>query len=60
MVSDGATNRQIAVELACSPKTVEQRLTPLFQRTGTRSRGELTAAWLNGSRPRTASSPDDH
>ncbi|WP_238432033.1 helix-turn-helix transcriptional regulator [Streptomyces cavernae] len=49
MVSDGATNRKIAAELACSPKTVEQRLTRLFQRTGTRSRRELTAAWLNGS-----------
>ncbi|WP_447041059.1 AAA family ATPase [Streptomyces sp. DSM 118878] len=49
MVSDGATNRQIAAELACSHKTVEQRLTRLFQRTGCRSRTELTAAWLNGS-----------
>lgn len=49
MVSNGATNRQIAAELACSHKTVEQRLTRLFQRTGCRSRTELTAAWLNGS-----------
>ncbi|WP_406170024.1 LuxR family transcriptional regulator [Streptomyces canus] len=49
MVSDGATNRQIAAELACSPKTVEQRLTRLFQRTGTRSRTELTATWLSGT-----------
>ncbi|WP_460071387.1 helix-turn-helix transcriptional regulator [Streptomyces sp. YKOK-I1] len=48
MVSDGATNRQIAAELACSHKTVEQRLTRLFQRTGCRSRAELAAAWLNG------------
>ncbi|MEU6222889.1 LuxR C-terminal-related transcriptional regulator [Streptomyces sp. NPDC047042] len=49
MVSDGATNQQIAAELNCSTKTVEQRLTRLFQRTGTRSRAELTATWLNGS-----------
>jgi DNA-binding CsgD family transcriptional regulator len=48
-VSDGATNRQIAVLLACSEKTVERRLTQLFQRTGCRSRAELAAAWLNGS-----------
>jgi len=49
MVSDGATNRQIATELACSPKTVEQRLARLFQRTGSRSRTELTAAWHKGA-----------
>ncbi|MFI1044484.1 LuxR C-terminal-related transcriptional regulator [Streptomyces griseoruber] len=60
MVSDGASNRQIAAELACSPKTVEQRLTRLFQRTGSRSRRELAAAWLNGSLTRNASGPDDH
>ncbi|MFH9072016.1 helix-turn-helix transcriptional regulator [Streptomyces alboflavus] len=63
MVTDGASNRQIAAELACSPKTVEQRLTRLFQRTGSRSRRELTAAWLNGSLTQTASGPsslDDH
>ncbi|SHH39615.1 helix-turn-helix transcriptional regulator [Streptomyces sp. 3214.6] len=63
MVADGASNRQIAAELACSPKTVEQRLTRLFQRTGSRSRRELTAAWLNGSLTQTTSAPsslDDH
>ncbi|MEU6220361.1 LuxR family transcriptional regulator [Streptomyces sp. NPDC047022] len=49
MVSDGATNRQIAARLACSEKTVEQRLARLFQRTGRRSRVELAAAWLDGS-----------
>ncbi|MEV1069233.1 LuxR family transcriptional regulator [Streptomyces sp. NPDC050263] len=48
MVSDGATNRQIAAALACSEKTVEQRLTRLFRRTGCRSRAELAAAWLDG------------
>jgi DNA-binding CsgD family transcriptional regulator len=49
MVSDGVTNRQIAVGLACSEKTVEQRLTRLFQRTRSRSRAELAAAWLEGN-----------
>ncbi|MFS8199744.1 AAA family ATPase [Streptomyces sp. CWNU-52B] len=49
MVSDGATNRQIAARLASSEKTVERRLTRLFQRTGCRSRAELAAAWLDGS-----------
>nr|WP_202446833.1 LuxR family transcriptional regulator [Streptomyces sp. SID5468] len=49
LVAEGATNRQIAARLACSEKTVEQRLTRLFQRTGCRSRVELAAAWLDGS-----------
>ncbi|MEU5346885.1 LuxR family transcriptional regulator [Streptomyces sp. NPDC020766] len=49
MVSDGSTNRQIAARLACSEKTVEQRLSRLFQRTGCRSRVELAAAWVDGS-----------
>ncbi|MEV7679174.1 LuxR family transcriptional regulator [Streptomyces sp. NPDC088341] len=49
MVSEGSTNRQIAARLACSEKTVEQRLTRLFRRTGCRSRVELAAAWLDGS-----------
>ncbi|MEV7143381.1 helix-turn-helix transcriptional regulator [Streptomyces tauricus] len=49
LVSDGATNRQIAARLASSEKTVERRLTQLFQRTGCRSRAELAAAWLDGS-----------
>ncbi|CAM5607781.1 HTH luxR-type domain-containing protein OS=Streptomyces griseorubiginosus OX=67304 GN=AQJ54_40370 PE=4 SV=1 [Streptomyces griseorubiginosus] len=48
LVSDGATNRQIAVRLACSEKTVEQHLTRLFRRTGCRSRSELAAARLDG------------
>ena len=49
LVSDGATNRQIAARLASSEKTVERRLTRLFQRVGCRSRAELAAAWLDGS-----------
>ena len=57
MVSNGATNRQIAARLAWSEKTVERRLTRLFQRTGCRSRVELAAAWLDGSLARRAGSP---
>ncbi|MFJ9562788.1 AAA family ATPase [Streptomyces fuscichromogenes] len=59
MVSDGATNRQIAVSLACSEKTVEQRLTKLFRRTGCRSRAELAAAWLDGGLARLGLLPED-
>ncbi|MFJ5306723.1 AAA family ATPase [Streptomyces sp. NPDC088350] len=58
MVSDGATNRQIAARLAWSEKTVERRLTRLFQRTGCRSRVELAAAWLDGSLARRLLVPD--
>ncbi|WP_405988205.1 AAA family ATPase [Streptomyces sp. NBC_00986] len=49
LVSEGATNRQIAARLAWSEKTVERRLSGLFRRTGCRSRVELAAAWLDGS-----------
>ncbi|MFJ8108230.1 AAA family ATPase [Streptomyces sp. NPDC096132] len=59
MVSAGATNRQIAVSLACSEKTVEQRLTRLFRRTGCRSRAELAAAWLDGNLSRLRHDPPD-
>jgi DNA-binding CsgD family transcriptional regulator len=58
MVSDGSTNRQIAARLTCSEKTVEQRLTRLFQRTGSRSRTELAAAWLDGSLARQGLVPE--
>ncbi|MEV6564831.1 helix-turn-helix transcriptional regulator [Streptomyces kronopolitis] len=60
MVAEGGTNRQIAARLACSEKTVEQRLARLFQRTGKRSRVELAAAWLDGSlaAPAPGAAPD--
>lgn len=58
MVGEGGTNRQIAARLACSEKTVEQRLARLFQRTGRRSRVELVAAWLDGSLARLGAVPD--
>ncbi|MFJ9901238.1 AAA family ATPase [Streptomyces sp. NPDC091280] len=59
LVSDGVTNQRIAKELACSHKTVEQRLTRLFQRTGCRSRTELAAAWLNGTLRTSSPDPAD-
>ncbi|WP_243791906.1 LuxR family transcriptional regulator [Saccharopolyspora gloriosae] len=48
LVSDGFTNRQIAVTVQVSEKTVESHLTKLFARTGCRSRVELAAASLEG------------
>ena len=49
----------LQARLACSEKTVEQRLTRLFQRTGCRSRVELAAAWLDGSLARLAPAAED-
>jgi len=48
LVSDGFTNRQIAMAVQVSEKTVESHLTRLFARTGCRSRVELAAASLEG------------
>lgn len=58
MLSEGATNRQIAVRLTCSEKTVEQHLTRLFRLTGCRSRSELAAARLDGTLARFGLPPD--
>ncbi|ROO63219.1 AAA ATPase-like protein [Micromonospora sp. Llam0] len=44
LVRRGRTNRQIAVQIRLSEKTVENYLTRLFTRTGCRSRVELAAA----------------
>jgi DNA-binding NarL/FixJ family response regulator len=49
LVSSGLTNRQIAVRLRLSVKSVENYLTRLFARTGCRSRLELAAASMEGS-----------
>ncbi len=51
LVSDGCTNRQIAMAVQVSEKTVESHLTKLFARTGCRSRVELAAASLEGRLP---------
>ena len=49
LVSDGFTNRQIAMAARVSEKTVESHLTRLLARTGCRSRVELAAAHLAGT-----------
>lgn len=46
LIRQGCTNRQIAVGIRMSEKTVENYLTRLFARTGCRSRVELAAASL--------------
>jgi hypothetical protein len=48
LIGEGLTNRQIALRLQLSEKTVENYLTRLFARTGCRSRVELAAASLAG------------
>ncbi|GAA1981910.1 AAA family ATPase [Amycolatopsis minnesotensis] len=44
LVADGLTNKQLATALRVSEKSVENRLSRLFARTGYRSRIELSAA----------------
>lgn len=41
MVAEGATNREIAVRLALSPRTIDHHLRGVFSRLGIRSRVEL-------------------
>ncbi|WP_345618376.1 LuxR C-terminal-related transcriptional regulator [Streptomyces ziwulingensis] len=53
LIGEGLTNRQIALRLQLSEKTVENYLTRLFARTGYRSRVALAAASLSGRLPRT-------
>ncbi|MFC4078534.1 helix-turn-helix transcriptional regulator, partial [Amycolatopsis samaneae] len=48
LVADGLTNRQLAMALRVSEKSVENRLSRLFARTGYRSRIELSAAMREG------------
>ncbi|WP_235980185.1 helix-turn-helix transcriptional regulator, partial [Streptomyces albidus (ex Kaewkla and Franco 2022)] len=54
LIQNGLTNRQIALRLQVSEKTVEYCLTRLFARTGCRSRVELAAASLEGRLPQEA------
>jgi DNA-binding NarL/FixJ family response regulator len=42
LVADGLTNREVAARLYLSPKTVDRHVSSLFDRTGRRSRAELT------------------
>ncbi|NJQ02545.1 helix-turn-helix transcriptional regulator [Streptomyces zingiberis] len=53
LIGEGLTNRQIALRLRISEKTVENHLTRLFARTGVRSRVELAAVSLGGRLTRT-------
>lgn len=48
LIADGLTNRQLAMALRVSEKSVENRLSRLFARTGYRSRIELSAAMRDG------------
>ena len=48
LIRAGCTNRQIALDVRISEKTVENQLTRLFAKTGCRSRLELAAASLEG------------
>jgi len=57
LVSGGLTNRQIAVRLRLSVKSVENYLTRLFARTGCRSRLELAAASMAGSLVKSRETP---
>ncbi|MDT8912062.1 LuxR family transcriptional regulator [Amycolatopsis sp. PS_44_ISF1] len=49
LVADGLTNKQLAMALRVSEKSVENRLSRLFARTGYRSRIELSAAMQDGA-----------
>lgn len=51
LVTEGLTNRELAVVLGTSEKSVEGRLGRLFKRTGYRSRVELASAILAGELP---------
>lgn len=51
LVTEGLTNRELAVVLDTSEKSVESRLGRLFKRTGYRSRVELASAMLTGEYP---------
>lgn len=51
LVTEGLTNRELAVVLGCSEKSAESRLGRLFKRTGFRSRVELASALLTGEYP---------
>ncbi|MFJ9541359.1 helix-turn-helix transcriptional regulator [Streptomyces sp. NPDC101225] len=45
LVADGATNRQTALELFISVKTVQYHLTHVYAKLGIRSRSELAASF---------------
>lgn len=46
LVATGASNKEIARQLAISDKTVKNLLTKVFVKTQTRSRTELAVRWI--------------
>jgi DNA-binding CsgD family transcriptional regulator len=50
LLATGASNKEIARELAISIKTVKNTLTKVFNKTGTRSRTELAVHLVRSSR----------
>ncbi|WP_455680917.1 LuxR C-terminal-related transcriptional regulator [Streptomyces chartreusis] len=51
MAADGATNREIAVRLALSPRTIDHHLRGVFTRLGIRSRIELVRLLAESDEP---------
>ena len=50
IVADGATNREAALALFLSPKTVEAHLRSIYRKLGIRSRAELAALLAGGAK----------
>jgi DNA-binding CsgD family transcriptional regulator len=48
LVAEGLTNRQVAVRMSLSPKTIEVYLSRIYAKTGCRSRVELAVAVRDG------------
>ena len=46
LVATGASNKQIARQLAISEKTVKNTLTKVFEKTRTQCRTELAVQWV--------------
>ncbi|MER5874152.1 helix-turn-helix transcriptional regulator, partial [Streptomyces sp. NPDC002044] len=51
LVSQGASNQEAAAKLFLSVKTVEARLTRIYQKLDVRSRAQLAAALAGGTQP---------
>jgi DNA-binding CsgD family transcriptional regulator len=54
-VAEGATNREVALRLSVSPRTVDHHLRNVFAALGVRSRVELSR-WLDRAEQTTAHS----
>lgn len=51
LVVTGASNKEIASQLALSPKTITNTLTRVFAKTGARCRTELAVQVVRGDTP---------